>query len=85
MDFNWTAPLQLAGDLFIFVLGCALLILVATVGLAVLIGGLSIIVGLFRFAFGQKTKETPDDSGPKNDPEGDIYEKTLKDYLKSVK
>ena len=80
MDIDWTAPLALAGNLFVFVLGCALVLLVAAVGFVVLITALGLIRNFFRAIFPRKKNK----SGSITE-EGEVYDKILKDYIQAFK
>ena len=48
MDINWQHPFQLAGELFLFVLGWTLVAVVAFIALAVIVGFIKGITNIFK-------------------------------------
>jgi hypothetical protein len=58
MDINWKAPFELAFELGMYVLGSALLLIVAFVGLALLVAFGQAFLNLFRS--GKNKKSTKD-------------------------
>ena len=70
MTIDWQHPFELAGQLFLFVFGWTLVVLVCLLGLALVVGLLSVVASLFK----KKSVKSDDEE----------FQESLKSYLKSV-
>jgi pilus assembly protein TadC len=70
MTIDWQHPFELAGQLFLFVFGWTLVVLVCLLGLALVVGLLSVVASLFK----KKSVKSDEEE----------FQESLKSYLKSV-